>query len=101
MKTFMAIFSFAILLYSCNNNSSSSSSSSNESNDSFQKISDDILTGYLAWRPLTAINLGLHESYDGKVTDYGKTSLDSELSRLKSFDAKLAALDTSKLNEKD
>src|SRR5215469_1910665 len=99
MKNLIAIFSFITLISSCN--SHSSSSSSNESSESFQKVSDDFLTGYLAWRPLLAVNLGLHENHDGETTDYSKASIYNELDRLKSFDSKLKAIDTAKLSEKD
>jgi uncharacterized protein (DUF885 family) len=58
----------------------------------FVKVSDEFLAGYLAWRPLAATMLGLHE-YDGKITDYSRASIDGELARLKKFEARLAALD--------
>lgn len=71
-----------------------------ENNDeNFQKIADDYLDGYLAWRPQTGTYLGLHE-YDGKITDYSKASIDKELARLKEFDTKLAAIDSSTLSDK-
>lgn len=65
----------------------------------FFKLSEDFISGYLAWRPESAVALGFHE-YDGKITDLGRTSLDSELSRLKSFDQKLSLLDTLHLSPK-
>ncbi len=70
------------------------------SNSSFDSIANDYINGYLAWRPLQAVSLGFHE-YDGKTTDYSKTSLDKELSRLYGFAGKLAQLDTTGLSEKD
>ena len=57
----------------------------------FQKLSEEYLRGYLAWRPSIGMSLGLHE-YDGLVTDFRRASLDAELRRLKEFDAKLARL---------
>jgi len=68
---------------------------------SFQKLADEYLNGYLAWRPLYAVALGFHEGYDGKTTDYSKASLDRELSRLKSFDTELASIDTAGLSSRD
>jgi uncharacterized protein (DUF885 family) len=65
----------------------------------FQKLADDYLTGYLAWRPANGVALGYHQ-YDGKVTDLSKESLGKELSRLKDFDEKLAATDTASLSPK-
>src|SRR5689334_15042228 len=63
----------------------------------FQQLAEDYLSGYLAWRPQTGTALGLHQ-YDGKVTDYSKTSLATELKRLKSFEARLTALDPQPLS---
>ncbi len=57
----------------------------------FARLSDEFLTGYLAWRPLMATTLGLHE-YDGKITDYSRASIEGEMARLKQFEARLAAL---------
>ena len=57
----------------------------------FQRTANEYLRGYLAWRPATGMTLGLHE-YDGRVTDFSRASLDSELRRLKEFDAKLARI---------
>lgn len=58
----------------------------------FVRLADEFIAGHLAWRPAMGTALGLHE-YDGKVTDYGRPSLDAELARLKSFDRRLADLD--------
>lgn len=63
----------------------------------FAKLADEFLSGYLAWRPLTATQLGLHE-YDGRATDYGRASLDAEHARLVKFKGELAALDHAKLS---
>src|ERR1041384_6647234 len=62
----------------------------------FQKLVDEYLSGYLAWRPATGTSLGLHE-YDGGITDMSRASLDAELRRLKEFDQKLARINPSKL----
>ncbi|MBC7923488.1 MAG: DUF885 family protein [Ferruginibacter sp.] len=66
------------------------------SDSSFARLADEFLAGYLAWRPQTGTYLGLHQ-YDGKVTDFGKTSLEAELTRLKKYDRQLAATDTTAL----
>jgi gliding motility-associated-like protein len=58
------------------------------------------LSGYLAWRPVTAVNLGFHE-YDGKLINMSKASIDQELSLLKDFEQKLITTDTSALSEKN
>ena len=66
----------------------------------FEKLSENYLTGFLAWRPANGVALGYHE-YDGKVTDLGKESIGKELGRLKDFDQQLAATDTTLLSAKD
>ena len=72
---------------------------SNRDRDSaatFNQIADEYLAGYLAWRPLEAVQLGFHQ-YDGKFTDFSRASIDSELARLKTFDHRLDALRTGTL----
>ena len=63
----------------------------------FQKLSDEFIQGYLAWRPLTAVRLGLHK-YDGQITDYSPESIQEELARLKNFEKILSSFDTSTLS---
>jgi hypothetical protein len=47
----------------------------------FEQLANDYIDGYLRWRPLTAVSLGLHQ-YDGKLTDFSHASLEIELTRL-------------------
>src|SRR5262245_33351228 len=54
----------------------------------FQKLADEFLAGYLAWRPGLGVALGLHE-FDGRVTDYGRASINLERARLAEFDRRL------------
>jgi uncharacterized protein (DUF885 family) len=49
----------------------------------FNKLADEFLTGYLAWRPGLGVSLGLHE-FDGRITD-----LSLEHTRLSLFDRRL------------
>ena len=63
----------------------------------FAHVADDFLAGYLAWRPQTGTALGLHE-YDGKITDYSRTSLAAERARLGKFDRTLARWPVSNLS---
>jgi uncharacterized protein (DUF885 family) len=86
-----------LLLAGCSHPSPAPSSAPNEANAAFTRLADDYIAGYLAWRPQTGTALGFHE-YDGKVTDYSQRSLDAELARLKSYDRRLAALDTKRLS---
>lgn len=71
-----------------------------KSNNEFDKISEEYIAGYFAWRPLEASALGLHD-YDGKAPDYSEKSILNEISRIKSTLDRLKALDTSKLEETD
>ena len=63
----------------------------------FQKVAEEFLAGYLQWRPAQGVALGLHE-YDGRTTDYSRASLDAELARLKSFERRLAAMETASMS---
>jgi uncharacterized protein (DUF885 family) len=63
----------------------------------FHQLADEYLTGFLAWRPLEAMQLGFHE-YDGKLTDYSRASIDGELARLKEFDHRLGGMKTEALS---
>ena len=65
----------------------------------FDKLSEEYLNGFLAWRPQSGTYLGLHE-YDGKITDYSKASIETELSRLKEYEKKLSEIDSASLTKK-
>src|SRR5690348_12723588 len=84
-----------IFFMSCNN---SGKDQNNNVDQVFQKLSGDFLKGYLAWRPQAAVALGLHD-YDGRLSDFSKPSLDSELRRLKEYDQDLANIDTASLSK--
>ena len=51
-------------------------------------MAHEYLAGYLAWRPLVGVSLGLHE-YDGQVTDFSQASIEAERARLERCDAQL------------
>ena len=95
MKKFLLLIPIAVLLGCEQKTQSITSPVSGDA--AFQKLADDYLTGYLAWRPATGVALGFHQ-YDGKVTDLRKESLGKELGRLKDFDQHLAATDTASLS---
>src|SRR5258706_5262123 len=59
----------------------------------FEQVANDYIDGYLRWRPLTAVSLGLHQ-YDGKLPDYSHASIEIELTRLKSFERRLSEMET-------
>ena len=86
-----------ILLAGCAKIATSNGPSKADTDRQFDRIAKEYLTGYLAWRPQTGTSLGFHQ-YDGKLTDFGRRSLDRELNRLKQFDEKLAALKSSLLS---
>ncbi len=97
MKKFSFLFVASLLFLGCDEHKAQKSNLSGDA--AFQKLTDDYLSGYLAWRPATGVSLGYHQ-YDGKVTDFGKESLGKELGRLKDFDQKLDSTDTASLSTK-
>jgi uncharacterized protein (DUF885 family) len=86
-----------ILVAGCARLSPNAGSGSIGEDAGFDRLAEDYLAGYLAWRPQTGTALGFHE-YDGKVTDFSRHSLDTELARLHAFDQKLQALNTNHLS---
>jgi uncharacterized protein (DUF885 family) len=95
MKKFLPTTLLLVALYGCSNDEKSAPAQSS-SDQEFQTLSDQFLDGYFAWRPQTAVSLGMHE-YDGKVTDLSRASVEAELTRLHEFDGKLAEIDTADL----
>ncbi|HTE00717.1 MAG TPA: DUF885 domain-containing protein [Mucilaginibacter sp.] len=83
------------VLFSCNQKPQANGSASGDA--AFQKLTEDFLPKYLAWRPAFGVALGFHE-YDGKVTDVSKASVDKELARLKDFVLTLGTIDTASLS---
>jgi uncharacterized protein (DUF885 family) len=66
----------------------------------FTELSDSLIHDYLAWRPQYGVYIGYHE-YDGKLTDVSKASISNELAKLKAWDARLSAIDTTTLSVSD
>ena len=91
---------FAVII-SCNSNTKPGETAKGSADEAFQKLSEDYLAGYFAARPLFAVALGIHEGYDGKTSDYSKVALDAELSRMKSFETQLTAIDTAGLSKQN
>jgi uncharacterized protein (DUF885 family) len=94
-KNILLLFLLPFVFISCNKNEKNSATN----DTAFQKISEDYLKGYLDWRPQTGVSLGLHE-YDGKITDYSKTSIANEVTRLKEYDKKLSEIDSASISLK-
>jgi uncharacterized protein (DUF885 family) len=97
MKKLAFLMIPAALLFSCEQNKPAKTAASGDA--AFQKLSDDYIDGYLAWRPADGVALGYHQ-YDGKVTDLSKESMGKELGRLKSFDQQLGVMDSTSLSAK-
>ena len=86
-----------VLLAGCTQPAPAPHSSTHEADAACNRLADDYIAGYLAWRPQNGTSLGLHE-YDGKVTDYSQASLAAELARLKAFEPRLGQLNISQLS---
>jgi uncharacterized protein (DUF885 family) len=84
-------------LTACASRQSSNDPTAASADTAFARLADEFLAGYLAWRPQAGTSLGLHE-YDGRITEYGRASLDAELARLKSFDWRLDGLNQTALS---
>ena len=91
MKKYILLLVITFTFFGCNKK---------DKNDAFEKLSEDYLKGYLDWRPQSGVSLGLHE-YDGKIADYSKKSIDTEIARLKDFDKKFSEIDSDSLSTKE
>jgi uncharacterized protein (DUF885 family) len=96
-KQIIYFFTLSILLAGCKVNPKSSQIGSGDV--AFQKLSEEFLDGYISWRPQYGVYLGLHE-YDGKITNFSKASIDTELLRLKDYEYKFSKIDTGTLSPK-
>ena len=79
---------FLVCLSGFASSSRAAAAPTNQADAQFQKLADEFLSGYLAWRPGLGVALGLHE-YDGRVTDYSRASVNLERMRLVNFDRRL------------
>ncbi|MEO6695667.1 MAG: DUF885 domain-containing protein [Ignavibacteria bacterium] len=70
------------------------------SDSEFEKLAEDFLNEYLAWRPQQGTNLGLHQ-YDGKVTDFSGSSVLTEIQRLENYNTRLNLTDPNSLSQKN
>lgn len=99
MKKTLLLFIPITLLFSCEQKTKTTTTRVS-GDEAFEKLADNYITGYLAWRPANGVALGYHQ-YDGKVTDMSKESLGKELGRLKDFDQQLGATDSASLSPKE
>jgi len=92
-------FTSVLLLAGCANHevTTSTNQTAGNSDATFRRLAEEYLEGYLAWRPQLGTALGFHK-YDGKLTDFSKQSLQSELERLKSYDNRLGAISPDSLS---
>jgi len=85
-------------LAGCSSNLPRMEPAANNSGDAdFNQLAEEYLTGFLAWRPLEAMQLGFHQ-YDGKLTDYSRASIDGEVARLEQFDHRLDGMNSANLS---
>jgi uncharacterized protein (DUF885 family) len=96
-KKLLLFLILSIIFSGCKQKSTNTQAASAETD--YQQLSENFLSGYLNWRPQNAVSLGFHD-YDGKLPDFSKESLGQELARLKEYDQKFVAIDTSTLSEK-
>ena len=94
-KIILLLFISTFAFISCNKTGKNADSG----DVAFEKLSEEFISGYLAWRPQSGVYLGYHQ-YDGKITDYSKASIDSEIARLKDFDTKFSEIDSATLSTK-
>ena len=98
MKKFIFLFYIlTIVLVSCRDNRKTTSIANGDSK--FQQLSEDYISGYLAWRPELSVFLGFHE-YDGKTSDFSKESIENELARLKKYNQMLHEIDSNSFSPK-
>lgn len=82
------LFLFLACICGCSTTRQPDAAATAKADAEFNKMADEFLTGYLAWRPGMAVALGLHE-HDGRITDFSRTSLSLEHTRLKLFEQRL------------
>ena len=91
-------FLLLMALAGCSSNTPPMEPPANNSGDAaFNQLAEEYLTGFLAWRPLEAMQLGFHQ-YDGKLTDFSRASIDGEVARLQDFDHRLDAMKSATLS---
>jgi uncharacterized protein (DUF885 family) len=98
MKKFISfLIVLMIVLISCRDRGKLTSKGKGD--EKFQQISEDFLSGTLAWRPEWAVWNGFHE-FDGKTSDLTKESRENELARFKKYDQILDEFDTTSLSSR-
>ena len=98
MKKFIFLFVIlTIVLVSCRDNKKATSIANGDLK--LQQLSEDYISGYLAWRPELSVYLGFHE-YDGKTSDFSKGSIENELTRLKKYNQMLHEIDSNSFSQK-
>jgi uncharacterized protein (DUF885 family) len=94
-KIILFLFVTTFAFFSCNKTDKNVASG----DVAFEKLSEEFINGYLAWRPQSGVSLGYHQ-YDGKIADYSKASIDAEIARLKDFERKFSEIDSTSLSTK-
>jgi uncharacterized protein (DUF885 family) len=97
-RLLVPIFCTVVLISNCSP-SGEKKISANTPDSSFVKLSEEFLDGYFAWRPQSGTYMGLHQ-YDGQLKDYSKSSIETELARLKEYESKLASFSKDSLSSR-
>jgi uncharacterized protein (DUF885 family) len=92
MKTYLTIFAIIIL--------ASRAQAETDADAAFTRVAEEAIAASLAWRPLDATNIGIHD-YDGKLPDYSKAAIADGTTRLQSCLKELEALDPATLSARN
>ena len=79
---------------------SSPAGAAESADKAYAGLAEEAVAASLAWRPLDATNIGLHE-YDGKTPDYRKSAIAAGTVRLQSCLDGLQRLDPSALSPRN
>ncbi len=100
MRKLLFLSGIVISIFGCTSHTDTDHSTITGATDkTFNELAARFLTSDMASSPENSVALGFHE-YDGKLTDYSKAAIDSNLARLKYYDQQLGSIDTSTLSAK-
>jgi uncharacterized protein (DUF885 family) len=91
MKTCLSLLALAAFL------PITSAGAAETADKAYMRLAEEAIAASLAWRPLDATNIGLHE-YDAKLPSYGKSAITSGTARLQACMAGLQKLAPSSLS---
>jgi uncharacterized protein (DUF885 family) len=94
MNRCIAYLAFIVLLFAAPVRAAESA------RDTFHRLAEESISASLAWRPLEATGIGLHE-YDGRLPDYSKAAIARGTARLQICLDQLEQLDPAQLSARD